>query len=182
MGKNKETTSSMPGRLMHSESASNRPARRRDLLGLGAFLALCLVVSGIGGLVTATSVGGWYMTLDKPAFNPPNWIFAPVWTLLYLMMAVAGWRVWRSPATAARVNALRLFGLQLALNLLWSVVFFGFQLIGTALIEILMLLSAIVFNTLLFWRIERLAGWLFFPYVLWVSFAAVLNLSLWLLN
>ena len=98
------------------------------------------------------------------------------------MMAVAGWRVWRSPATAARVNALRLFGLQLALNLLWSVVFFGFQLIGTALIEILMLLSAIVFNTLLFWRIERLAGWLFFPYVLWVSFAAVLNLSLWLLN
>jgi tryptophan-rich sensory protein len=161
---------------------TNRLTRGRDALGLVAFLFACLIISGIGGLVTATSVGGWYTTLDKPAFNPPSWVFAPVWTMLYVLMAIAAWRVWRSPQTDLRRRALGAFGLQLVLNLLWSVLFFGFQQIGAALVDIVLLFSAIAFNALLFWRVERLAGWLFVPYLLWVAFAALLILSLWLLN
>ena len=167
---------------MRMHAAGTRLTRRRDAIGLVAFLVACLAVSAVGGLITATGVGGWYSALNRPEFNPPNWVFAPVWTVLYVLMAVAAWRIWRSPETVLRGRALALFGAQLALNLLWSFLFFGFQLIGVALIEILILLSAIVFTTVVFWRIERLAGWLFVPYVLWVSFAAVLNLSLWWLN
>ena len=167
---------------MHQDAATTRLTRRQDVLGLVAFLSACLVVSGIGGLVTATSVGGWYTTLDKPAFNPPNWVFAPVCTFLFLLMAIAAWRVWRSPRTVVRRRALGLFSLQLVLNLLWSVLFFGFQQIGLALFDLLLLLSAIAYSAVLFWRIERLAGWLFVPYLLWVAFAGALNLSLWLLN
>ena len=155
---------------------------RQDALGLSGFVFACLAVSAIGGLVTATSVGGWYATLSKPVFNPPGWVFAPVWTTLYVLMAVAAWRVWRGAHTTARQFALRVFALQLGLNLAWSFLFFGFQQIGLALAEILLLLSVVSFNTLLFWRIERFAGWLFVPYVFWVSFASVLNFSLWLLN
>lgn len=167
---------------MQRYAATIRLTRRQDVFGLVAFLFACLIVSGIGGLVTATSVGGWYATLDKPAFNPPNWVFAPVWTLLYVLMAIAAWRVWRSPEAIIRRWALGIFGLQLALNLLWSVLFFGLQQIGLALVEIMLLTSAVAFCALLFWRVERLAGWLLAPYLLWVTFANVLNLSLWLLN
>jgi tryptophan-rich sensory protein len=167
---------------MQQDVPQIRLTRRQDVFGLVTFLLACLVVSGIGGLVTATSVGGWYTTLDKPAFNPPNWVFAPVWTLLYLAMAIAAWRVWRSPPTVVRRRALGVFGLQLALNLLWSVMFFGFQQIGLALVDIFLLFSAIAYCSVLFWRVERLAGWLFVPYLLWVGFAGALNLSLWLLN
>lgn len=154
----------------------------RDVLGLVLFLLLCLAVSGIGGAITATSVDTWYQALEKPPFNPPDWVFAPVWTLIYLLMAVAGWRIWRTPASAARGNALLLFAVQLVLNLVWSLVFFGFQQIGMALVEIATLLAAILANSIVFWRIDRAAGVLFVPYVLWVAYATVLNLSLWVLN
>ena len=162
--------------------AENRKNRRRDVVGLMAFLLACFVVSGIGGLVTASSVGGWYATLDKPAFNPPDWVFAPVWTILYALMAIAAWRVWRTPGSIDRRRALIAFGVQLGLNLLWSILFFGLQLIGLALLEIALLLLAIAVCAVRFWRIERLAGWLLVPYLLWVAFATMLNLSLWLLN
>jgi translocator protein len=155
---------------------------RRDVLGLAVFLLLCLVASGIGGAITAGSVGTWYPTLEKPPFNPPDWVFAPVWTLLYIFMAVAGWRVWRTPPSAARRNALLLFAVQLVLNVLWSLLFFGLRSIGMALVEIVTLLLAIIATTVIFWRLDRLAGALFAPYVLWVGYAAVLNFSLWLLN
>jgi tryptophan-rich sensory protein len=156
--------------------------RGQEALGLIAFLTVCLAVSAIGGLATASSVGDWYLTLNKPAFNPPSWVFAPVWTILYILMAVAGWRVWRSAGPAVRRWPLVVFGTQLALNLLWSFLFFGLQQIGLALLAILLLLIAISVNTVLFWRIDRMAGWFFVPYVLWVAFASVLNLALWLLN
>ena len=154
----------------------------RDAAGLAFFLVLCLAVSGLGGAVTATSVDAWYQTLNKPAFNPPDWVFAPVWTTLYVLMALAGWRVWRTPPTPARRSALLLFAVQLVLNLAWSLVFFGLQKIGMALLEIGALFAAIIANCLVFWRLDRLAGALFVPYVLWVGYAAVLNLALWLLN
>ena len=162
-----------------AESPNNR---RRDVLGLMAFLLACFVVSGLGALATATGVDGWYRTLVKPGFNPPDWVFAPVWTVLYLMMAIAAWRVWRTEAFVTRRYALTAFGVQLGLNLLWSILFFGLQQIGLALFEISLLLLSIAICILLFWRVERLAGWLLVPYLLWVAFAAVLNLSLWLLN
>lgn len=155
---------------------------RQDIFALVSFVLGCLVVSGLGGLATAAGVDGWYRTLVKPGFNPPDWVFAPVWTVLYLMMAVAAWRVWRTAATVDRRRALAAFGVQLGLNLLWSILFFGLQQIGLALFEILLLLSAIAVCVVLFWRVERLAGWLLVPYLLWVAFAATLNLSLWLLN
>jgi tryptophan-rich sensory protein len=134
--------------------------------------------------VTASSVGTWYAGLAKPSFNPPNWVFGPVWTALYLMMAVAGWRVWRRRGADARLamRALGAWALQLALNLCWSLVFFGARLIGAALVEIAVLFAAIVVTALLFWRIDRVAGALLIPYAAWVAFAALLNAALWRLN
>jgi tryptophan-rich sensory protein len=154
----------------------------RDLFGLIGFVVLCLLVSAIGGAVTATSVGTWYQALTKPPFNPPDWIFAPVWITLYVLMAVAAWRVWRGERFLVKRQALLVFFVQLGLNLAWSFIFFGAQRIGLALMEIVVLLAAIVVNAVLFWRIERLAGALLVPYVLWVSYATVLNASLWALN
>ena len=156
--------------------------RRLDLFGLCIFVALCLLVSAAGGVVTATSVDTWYQALAKPSFNPPDWVFAPVWTTLYFLMGVSGWRVWRRSASRATRGALALFGLQLFLNFAWSALFFGFQRIDLALIDIVILFVAIVANMILFWRIERLATLLLVPYAAWVVFAIVLNVSIWLLN
>lgn len=163
-------------------NATRPMSRLRDVAGLAGFLALCLGVSAIGGAVTATSVGDWYQTLQKPSFSPPDWIFAPVWTMLFVMMAVAGWRVWRADGLRVARAALMLFCAQLVLNLAWSVLFFGFRLIGAALVEIVILLIAITMTTAAFWRRDRVAGVLFVPYIAWVAFATLLNVALWQLN
>ncbi len=160
----------------------DRPKRSRDLLGLFAFIILCLAVSGVGGAVTATSVDTWYQALEKPSFNPPDWVFAPVWTALYILMGIAAWRVWRLRSSGSTLTAFAVFGVQLCLNLAWSFLFFGLQRVDLALIEIVILLVAIITNTIVFWRIERLAGLLFVPYAAWVTYATILNTSLWLLN
>ncbi len=163
-------------------AANARLSRSQDLAGLAAFLLLCFGVSGLGGAITLTSVGSWYQELNKPAFNPPDWIFGPVWTGLYLFMAIAGWRVWRRVGWAGGRWPLGLFALQLALNLAWSGLFFGLQWIGGALVEILCLEAAILLTAGAFWRIDRPAGALFLPYAAWVAFAALLNAALWQLN
>ena len=147
-----------------------------------AFIILCLAVSSVGGAITATSVDTWYQTLEKPSFNPPDWVFAPVWTALYILMGIAAWRIWRFRAIANTGKALSIFGVQLGLNLSWSILFFGLQRIDLALIEIFILLFTIALNAILFWRVDRLAGLMFVPYVLWVTFATILNASIWLLN
>jgi tryptophan-rich sensory protein len=163
---------------------STGPVRTRaaDLLGLGGFLVLCLALSAIGGWITAQSVGSWYQTLQKPVFNPPDWVFAPVWTLLYLMIALAGWRVWRRVGLSGARAGMVAYSAQLALNLAWSFLFFGGRMIGVALAEIMLLLAVICVNAALFRRIDRVAGWLLVPYAAWVAFACVLNLALWRLN
>jgi len=153
-----------------------------DLFGLFVFVTLCLLVSAAGGAVTALSVDTWYQALAKPSFNPPDWVFAPVWTILYCLMGVSGWRVWRHRASQATRGALALFALQLFFNFAWSVLFFGLQRIELALIDIVILFVAIVANMILFWRIERLATLLLAPYAAWVAFATILNVSIWLLN
>ena len=157
-------------------------ARRRDLLGLGGFVAVCLAISAIGGWVTAQTVGTWYRTLQKPDFNPPDWVFAPVWTLLYVLIAVAGWRVWRRRGFGGAPGAAAAYATQLALNLAWSFIFFAGRMIGAALADIVLLLAAIAITITLFRRIDRVAAWLLAPYGAWVAFAAVLNYALWRLN
>ena len=161
---------------------SFKRSRLRDLWGLGAWLLICFAVAAAGGAVTATSVNDWYQTLQKPWFTPPDWVFAPVWTTLYALMAVAAWRVWRKSGFAQARWALLVFAIQLGLNFGWSLLFFGSHLIGAALVEIVVLLGAIVVTTILFARRDRLAGVLLLPYALWVGYAILLNASIWVLN
>ena len=156
--------------------------RMKNGIALIAILALCFAVSGLGALSTMSSVDTWYATLAKPPFNPPDWVFGPVWTLLYAMMAVAAWRVWREPRTPPRNLGLVMFWIQLSLNLAWSILFFGMRSPVTALFCILMLLLAIIVTLRSFFRVDRVAGWLLVPYLAWVSFATVLNASIWYLN
>jgi len=124
----------------------------------------------------------WYASLEKPSWNPPGWVFGPVWTALYTMMAVAAWLVWRRGGFAAQRLPLGLFMVQLAFNALWTPLFFGFHWIGTAFVEILLLGLAIAATLAAFRSVSRLAMWLLVPYLAWVSFAAVLNYTLWRLN
>ena len=131
-------------------------------------------------LATVTSVDNWYQALEKPPFNPPDWVFAPVWTALYILMSIAAWRVWRVRSFEATRTAFAVFGVQLCLNLAWSFLFFGLQRIDLALVEIVILLVAIITNMIMFWRIERLAGLLFVPYAAGVTYATILNASLWM--
>jgi benzodiazapine receptor len=154
----------------------------KDYTALALFILLNAAISALGGWATAGSVDTWYLTLGKPPFNPPNWIFAPVWSALYVMIAIAGWRAWRRAEGRQRYLALTAYAVQLALNLSWSFVFFGARLIGPALAVIAVLLVAILANAFLFWRIDRAAGALLMPYAAWVSFATLLNAALWWLN
>jgi benzodiazapine receptor len=149
------------------------PAHNRlvDLIALVLFVALCLGIGALGASVTETSVQTWYAGLAKPSFNPPNEVFGPVWTVLYIMMGTAAWRVWRAGDRDMTRGPLTLFALQLALNLGWTVVFFGLQKIG-----------AVVVTTLAFRPVDRLAGLLMLPYLAWVGFATVLNIAVWRLN
>jgi tryptophan-rich sensory protein len=155
------------------------PAARIQILGLLGWLAACFAAAAIGGYF---SPGEWYAGLRKPAWNPPNWLFGPVWSALYTMMGVAAWLIWRRGGFAANGPALRCFLAQLALNALWSSLFFGLRRPGLALIEILLLWLAIAATLALFWRAQRAAGLLLVPYLAWVSFASVLNFTLWRLN
>jgi benzodiazapine receptor len=151
-------------------------------LSLVFWIALCLGVGAVGGRWTAPEIGAWYRTLRKPFFNPPNWIFGPVWTLLYLLMAVAAWLVSQSAPSTLRSAALGLFLAQLALNLAWSWIFFRRHALGGALAEVLLLWLAIGATTLVFARVAPAAGWLLLPYWGWTSFASLLNAAIWRLN
>jgi tryptophan-rich sensory protein len=152
----------------------------RQWLALAGFLILTLAVAASAAVATEPDVAGWYRTLAKPAFNPPDWVFAPVWTTLYVLMAIAAWRVWK--VTGLFTQAMALFLIQLALNCAWSFVFFHFHRIGLALVDIAALLVAIVATIWVFWRINRAAGMLFLPYLAWVSFATLLNAAIFQLN
>ncbi len=149
---------------------------------LAVFLVLCFAAAAIGGVATSQSVSTWYQELAKPSWNPPSWVFGPVWTVLYVLMAVAGWLVWRERAASGRGLALGLFGVQLALNGAWSWFFFAWRMPGAAFAELVLLWAAVVATTAAFWRVRRVAGALLVPYLLWTTFAGVLNFSLWRLN
>ena len=155
--------------------------KRRDVIALTLFLAASAAVATVSGVVTSHSVSSWYPTLAKPSFNPPNWLFGPVWTALYIAMAVAAWRVWRIHGRS-HVGALGLYAGQMALNFAWSLIFFGLRQVDLALIDIVGLALLLSATTIAFWRRGPTAGLLMAPYLAWVLFAALLNFEIWRLN
>lgn len=151
-------------------------------LGLVGFLAVCFGVAALGALATGPAVDGWYQTIAKPDWTPPSWLFGPVWTVLYGLMAVSAWLVWKQNGFRAASTALTLFFVQLALNLAWSFIFFDAHAIGWALVEIVVLLAAISATIGAFRLHSVLAAWLLVPYALWVGYATLLNAAIWTLN
>lgn len=149
-----------------------------DMLGLAVFLGLCFGAAALGAAVTTPEIDGWYAALAKPAWNPPDWVFGPVWSALYLTMAVSGWLVWRQAGLLEARVALGLFALQLTLNTLWSFLFFGRHRPDLAAVDILLLWLAILSTQAAFWRHSRLAALLLTPYLAWVTFAVVLNVTI----
>jgi len=150
-------------------------------------LVIAIVVAELAGIIgsvfTAPSIPTWYAELAKPALNPPAWIFGPAWTTLYFLMGVAAFLVWRRGLERKEVKtALTIFGGQLILNTIWSIIFFGLHNPFWALIEIIVLWLAILATILAFYKISRTAAYLLLPYILWVSFATYLNYSIWMLN
>lgn len=145
------------------------------------FVSICLLVATMGALLTASSVTSWYTTINKPTWTPPNWLFGPVWTTLYLMMAVAGWLVWQQGSKARRLP-ITLFSIQLFLNLIWSGLFFTLQNPILGFIDIVLLWLAIVSTMIAFWPVSRLASLLLSPYLVWVSYATALNFAIWQMN
>lgn len=146
------------------------------------WILLCQGVGLMGARWTAPEIPHWYRALSKPSFNPPGWVFGPVWTLLYVLMAVAAWRISLSEPSPLRNAAITLFVLQLALNLFWSWIFFRRHAIGAALGELIVLWLAIAATTMVFSRIDLAAAWLMAPYWAWTTFAAVLNAAIRRLN
>ncbi len=145
-------------------------------------LLLPLAVGGIAGMFTSESIPGWYATLIQPSFNPPNWIFGPVWTTLYIIMGISFFLIWKLEAGKERNQAIVIFLVQLLLNFGWSFFFFYFKMIGLALIEIFLLWSTIVLMLARFYKLKPLAAYLNIPYLLWVTFAMVLNAAYFYLN
>jgi tryptophan-rich sensory protein len=148
-------------------------------LALVGFIGLCLLVGAAGGALTAAAIRTWYLTLTPPPLTPPNWVFGPVWTTLYVMIGGAGWLVWRRRGAGP---AMRLWGWQLAANAVWTPAFFGLHSPGLGLAVILVLLGLIGLTIRAFWRVQRLAAALMMPYCAWTVFAAYLNLGFWWLN
>jgi len=143
-------------------------------------IAVCLGAGGLGSLLTRPALMTWYEGLSKPNWTPPNWLFAPVWTILYVAMGVAAWLVWRRSSLAA--VPMQLFLLQLLLSVAWSAVFFRFRSPGWAFFEIVALWCAILLTAVAFGRTAPVAGWLMVPYLVWVSYATALNFAIWRLN
>ncbi len=149
--------------------------------GLLGFVTACLLAGRLGSLATESSRTTWYAALDKPALNPPDWVFAPVWITLYILMAAAGWRLWVCGGKG-KAGSMLLFALQLGLNCLWSFLFFGLRVPLAAFADILALEICLAVLIARAWRLDRISAYLLAPYLLWVGFAAYLNAAIWWLN
>ena len=157
-------------------------APKRPWLGLIVLPVVCFAAAGIGGAAVTPKIDNWYATLVKPSWNPPDRVFGPVWSVLYLCMAIAAWLVWRQGGPGGAVGALTLFGVQLVLNLAWPWLFFGLRNPGLAFVDVLLLWAAVAATMAASWSRSTLAGILFAPYLAWVSFAAALNFVVWRMN
>ncbi len=158
------------------------PFNLRELGKLLAAILLCQLAGVIGSVFTFQNIPTWYASLNKPWFNPPNWVFGPAWFTLYTLMGISLYLVWGKGLNEKTRPPLTVFGMQLFLNALWSILFFGMQMPLTAFIEIIALWIAIALTICKFYPISRKAAWLLVPYICWVSFAAALNLFVWVLN
>ncbi len=145
-------------------------------------IILPLSLGAIAGMFTSQAVPEWYATLNRPSFNPPNWIFGPVWTTLYILMGISFFLIWKQEPSKVRNRAILIFLLQLLLNFAWSFIFFYFNMIGLALVEIILLWISIVMMLVVFYKIKPIASYINIPYLLWVTFATVLNASYYILN
>lgn len=146
-------------------------------------IAIPLLVGGASGFFTITGVDSWYQTINKPSWNPPNWVFGPVWTTLYIMMGIALFLVWKEDTSEElKKIAIALFSVQLILNFFWSFIFFNLQQPGWALVEIIAMWFFILLTIFAFAQVNKTAAWLLVPYISWVSFATILNYSIWQLN
>ncbi|HSB08359.1 MAG TPA: TspO/MBR family protein [Blastocatellia bacterium] len=154
----------------------------RELVGLAVSIGVCLAVAAIGSALTLPSIGTWYASLNKPSWNPPNWVFGPVWSTLYLSMAVAVWLVWRNRGFSVGLVPLTLFAVQLVLNCAWSGLFFGLRQPWWAFAEIVLLWCAILSTIISFARVSSVASVILLPYLAWVTFAAVLNFTVAKMN
>jgi translocator protein len=169
--------------MAHAQNVTRAPTTTRHetvppWLALVGFVLLAQLAGIVGLPFTDTGPGSWYDQLDKPGFTPPGWVFGPAWTTLYLLIGVAAWRIWRTEPGSDRTVALSVWAGQLALNALWTPLFFGAELPWLALVDIAALVVAILVCTALFVRIDRWAGLLMLPYLAWVSFATVLNATI----
>ncbi|MEA3427011.1 MAG: TspO/MBR family protein [Bacteroidota bacterium] len=149
---------------------------------LAASVLFTVGIGSLGGIFTISEIPGWYAGLQKPSFNPPNWVFGPVWSTLYLMMGISLYLVWKKPRSVMRNVALLLFMIQFVLNFFWSILFFNQHLIGAALLEIVLMWLFILLTIVWFARLSKTAAWLLVPYLCWVSFATVLTAAIWKLN
>ena len=145
-------------------------------------ILLPLSVGAIAGMFTSQAVPIWYASLNRPSFSPPNWVFGPVWTSLYILLGISFFLIWKEEASKERDLAIKVFSIQMLLNFAWSFLFFYFNLIGAALIEIILLWTSIAAMIYLFYKIKPFAAYLNIPYLLWVSFAAILNAGYYFLN
>lgn len=151
----------------------------RQAIALAVSVGICLGAAGNGSVLTTPSLHPWYAILRKPAWTPPNWLFGPVWTALYLCMAVAAWLVWRPAGFSSAGLPLTLFVIQLALSVVWSGIFFRLRLLGAAFLEVVLLWLFILSTAIAFWPVSRAASWLLVPYLTWVTYAAALNATIW---
>ena len=154
----------------------------RSLLVLAVLVIACEGVGIVGAGFTAPAIADWYRSLEQPSWTPPDWLFGPVWIALYALMAVAAWLVWRQGRVPGVWTAGALFGVQLALNAIWTPIFFGLRQPGWALLDILLLWAAILLTLVAFARVRPLAAGLLAPYLAWVTYAGALNFALWWLN
>ncbi len=153
-----------------------------QVAGLSVWIVICFAAAGLGGLVTTPNIPDWYAHLAQPTWTPPSWLFGPVWSCLYLMMAISAWLVWRQNGLATARLPIGLFALQLGLNSAWSILFFGLHSPGAAFLDIVLLWAAIVTTITAFWYWSHWTSLLLLPYLAWVSFAAALNLAIWRMN
>lgn len=154
----------------------------KNSIGLIICLLIPLAIGGISGYITSSEIDTWFSSLRKPSFNPPNALFGPVWTVLYLLMGISSFLIWKSPKTELRKKALVVYSVQLFLNFWWSILFFSFHLLFIPVIEILTLWSSIIYMIIVFKKIKPVAAYLNLPYLIWVSFASLLSISICLLN
>lgn len=153
----------------------------KNFIKLLISIIVCQVAGVIGAIFTTPAISGWYKSLQKPFFNPPNWIFSPVWIFLFLLMGISLYLVW-DRGVRENKKAIIIFGVQLVLNIFWSIIFFGLKSPGFAFLEIIILWLAILTTIISFYKVSKTAGLLLIPYILWVSFALILNFFLWQLN